>query len=90
MGQTSANNGTWSVKGSEHPNGREWGYEYHLGSTTDRSPGYTTRATRNAVMAAAAQSEAAWLAALPANVRAWVSGYGQGSRDDWRDQDANP
>ena len=90
MGTSSVNVGTWSVKGIEHMNGREWGYDFHLGATVDRSPPYTTRVTRDAVMAAATQSEAAWLAALPTSVATWISGYPAPVRADWRDQDANP
>lgn len=90
MGATSSNAGTWSVMGIEHPNGREWGYRYHFGPTNEVSPGYTTRALRDAVMAAASQSDAAWLAVLPAAVRTWVSGYDATIRDQWRAQDAAP
>jgi hypothetical protein len=90
MGTSSPNSGTWSVMGTEHPNGREWGYRYHLGMTHDISPGYTGRTLRNAVLAAASQSESAWLAALPVAVRVWVASYPADSRAAWRDQDADP
>lgn len=90
MGQSAVNAGTWSVMGSEHPNGREWGYSYHLGSTAGDSPAYTTRATRDAIIAGAQQSEAAWLAAMPTAVRSWVTQHSQAALDLWRAGDAAP
>lgn len=95
MGTQSANSGTWSVVGSEHTGGREWGYRYHLGATDEVSPAYHGRGLRDDIIAAAQasvaqQSLSPWLAALPNAVESWVAGYSTAIQEAWRDQDAEP